>query len=634
MGQEVGLVSQLFFGRDDAENDVKDGLLKGTVFRPNYAYTMALRGRKSLIIGRKGSGKSAICRQLSTPDGHQGASVLVTPDDAAGDEIRRFELQGVTADTAKSMIWRYVFAIHAARHLTAHARIAHGRRVPPSVRALRSFLRDSGESEEAGLYDRLRRGVRGLQSANLSLKAFGVEAAFGVGASEGARAGQQLGVLEDGVAAAFGDLDCAAGHPPLLFLVDQLEQVWTADPESHALVTGLMLAAKHVTGRYHGGVRTVLFLRADIYDTLNFGEGDKFHSDEIRIEWTREGLEDVALARARASLGPELSGEQLWSVLFPASVRGEPTAEYLFRRVLPRPRDTIQLLNACQSVADERGGTTITEADVLRATEQVSRWKLQDLATEYLVSHPFLRSLFVLFENTGYVVMRSALAARFEAHREELHRAFPAYTESLTPQGVIDVLYGTSFLGVRRGGDVVYAGGAQAPPLPGEEEFHVHPCFRPALNIATPVDAGPFEPPFQRSVVVGRAGLANITAGSDAGLAINRDQRLLNELVGACERLVRQLSRSGLPLTAREEIHAQIGRVAAAAGQARQRLADGEALDVNEHVLAVSGHFDHLAAQLGTHGFADRPVTLRLTDEARALIRLVGGRGGSSDSSP
>ncbi|WP_033222379.1 P-loop ATPase, Sll1717 family [Kitasatospora phosalacinea] len=638
MGQEVGLVSQLFFGRDDAENDLKDGLLRGVVFRPSHAYKEALLGRRSLIIGRKGSGKSAICRQLATPDGHQGASILITPDDAAGDEIRRFELQGVTADTAKSLIWRYVFAVHAARHLTNHARIAHGRRLPASVRALRSFLNENGESGESGLYDRLRRGVRGLQSANLSLKAFGVEAAFGVnGASEGAQASHQLGVLEDAVAAAFADLNCAGSHPPLLVLVDQLEQVWTIDPESHALVTGLLLAAKHVTSHYSGAVRTALFIRADIYDTLNFGDGDKFHSDEIRITWTHDGLKDIALSRAQASLGSGLTSDQLWGWLFPRTVLGEPTAEYLFRRALPRPRDVIQFLNACQSVAAERGGPTITEDDVLGATEQFSRWKLQDLAKEYLVNHPFLRSLFALFENTGYMVMRPALAARFETHREALHRAFPAYTESLTTQGVIDVLYGASFLGVRRGNDIVYAGGTHAPPLPGEDEFHVHPCFRPALNSLASVGLPAYLPNRERNIAVGQSGLVAAISGADVGLVVNRDLRLLNEVVGASDRLLRQLMRSGLPEPTRHEVYAQIGRVLTAASTARERLEEGDTLDIQDHVLAASGYFDSLAAELATHGFDDRPITRRLQDEARALIRSVGGAAGGgsgSDSAP
>ncbi|NEB36194.1 transposase [Streptomyces sp. SID14515] len=503
---------------------------------------------------------------------------------------------------------------------------------------MRSFLEANGESDDARLYERLRRGVGRLQSADLSLKAFGVEATLGIGgASEGAEAARQLDVLEAGVQAGFADLGCARLHPPLLLLVDQLEQVWTIEPESHALVTGLLLAAKHAMSFYDNAVRTALFIRADIYDTLNFGDGDKFHSDEIRISWTREALEDLALSRARASLGAPLTRHELWEELFPVSVRGEPTSEYIFRRSLPRPRDTIQFLNVCRDIADEAGHFTITEGDVLAATEQFSRWKLQDLAKEYLINHPFLRSLFPLFENAGYVVMRSALEDRFEACRESLHLVFSDYTESLTTQGVIDVLYGVGFIGVKRGNDTVYAGGSATPPLPDEDEFHVHPCFRPALNCLGAMELPAYLPSQFRNIVVGHTSLAAAIGAADVGLTVNRHVRLLNEVAAAGERLLGQLSRSGLPDSMREEVYVEIARVVTAAEAARDERLVGNVLSVPHHVLTASGYFDALAARLAAHGFRDRTVTRGLEDEARALIRSVGGSvggggGGGSDS--
>jgi hypothetical protein len=102
------VLAQLHFGREDAERDVTEGLLLRGGFLPNAAYRGALSGRKMLIIGRKGSGK-----------------VLVTPDEAPGEEIRRFGLQGLPGDSAKALIWRYVFAVHAARYLVEHAKGAH-----------------------------------------------------------------------------------------------------------------------------------------------------------------------------------------------------------------------------------------------------------------------------------------------------------------------------------------------------------------------------------------------------------------------------------------------------------------------------------------------------------------------------
>ncbi|MER6494557.1 P-loop ATPase, Sll1717 family [Streptomyces griseorubiginosus] len=634
MLQGTSPVSRLFFGRDDAEHDLADGLLGG-VFLHTYAYREALSGRKSLIIGRKGAGKSAICRHLGATDGHPGTAVLITPDDAAGDEIRRFELQGVSGDTAKSLIWRYVFAVHAARYLCEHARTAHGWRARSSVKALRDFLEANDETGDERLYDRLRRGARGLQSANLSLKAFGFEAGLGLnGASEGARASRQLEVLENGVSAAFVDLGCAASHPPLLLLVDQLEQIWTIDPDSHALVTGLLLASKQVTGQYGGAIRCTLFLRADIYDTLHFGDADKFHSDELRISWSQEELAHLALSRAATSLkATALTPEQLWGDVFPPTVSGEPTAEYLFRRALPRPRDMIQFLNACRDAADRRGGEHITEEDVLTATEQFSRWKLTDLAREYSVTHPFLSQLFLLFDNHGYVTMRPALETRFEPHRERLQQEFADYADGLTPQGVLDVLFNIGFLGVKRGHAVVYSDGSQTPPQAGEDEFHVHPCFRPALGGLGPVDVTAYSPNrigggnFQLQVVQGR----------DVSLGVSREARLLDDVTRACERLIRQLIRAGLEDDRQEWVRAQIGHVLAHTSQVREELRSGASVDVTQHVLNAADYFGRLAVQLREQRMGDEPITRRLEDEARVLIRAAGGAvggGGGSDSAP
>jgi hypothetical protein len=639
------VVERLFFGRDDAESDLTDGLLREG-FLPTYAYEMALSGRKSLIIGRKGSGKSAICRQLAAEGGYPGSTALITPDDAAGDEIRRFELQGVTGDTAKSLIWRYVFAVHAARHLSAHAdepECGHGK-APGSVRALRAFLKANGELEDQQLRDRLLRGALALQAASLSLKAFGVvELSVDASrASEGARASRQLEVLEQGVAAAFADLGCAR-HRPLLFLVDQLEQVWSSSPDSHATIVGLLLAAKHVNSEYGGMARCALFLRSDIYDALNFADADKFHSDEVRITWTATALGDVARARAAASLGRPVTDGELWGEIFPATVCQEPTAGYLLSRMLPRPRDAIQFLTQCRDTAGVRGHQTILQDDVVEATLGFSQWKVLDLGKEYLDSYPFLNGLLSLFENTGYVVMRQALETRFEARRDALHREFPAYAPSLTAAGVIDVLYAIGFLGVRRGNDVVYALGTQSPVRPGEAEFHVHPCFRPALTGATSLELPAYRPQpaaSPSSPLVSAVGdflaLAKRVRNSDVGFVPARDFRLLDELALSCERILRFLGRSDLPDAARDEVASQVTRVLDHARDRHERLRSGSRIDASAYVVTAANYLGSLASQLAESGVQDAGVTRLMADEAQALIGAVGGavgRGRGSNSS-
>ncbi|WP_443071821.1 hypothetical protein [Streptomyces sp. NBC_01477] len=100
------VLANLHFGREDAERDVTEGLLPRGGFPPNAAYRAAVTGRKMLIIGRKGSGKSAVCMQLMADSAYTSGKILVTPDETAGEEIRRFELQGLPGDSAKALIWR------------------------------------------------------------------------------------------------------------------------------------------------------------------------------------------------------------------------------------------------------------------------------------------------------------------------------------------------------------------------------------------------------------------------------------------------------------------------------------------------------------------------------------------------
>jgi predicted AAA+ superfamily ATPase len=90
MCADPGDLADLYFGRDDAEMDIAEGGLLREGFLSTSAYVAAQKARKHLIIGRKGSGKSAICRTLlASPDDSVSIS-LVTPDEVSADEMRRF----------------------------------------------------------------------------------------------------------------------------------------------------------------------------------------------------------------------------------------------------------------------------------------------------------------------------------------------------------------------------------------------------------------------------------------------------------------------------------------------------------------------------------------------------------------
>jgi hypothetical protein len=601
-----GELGQLYFGRDDAEMDIAEGGLLHAGFLRTAAYDAVRNSRKHLIIGRKGSGKSAICRTLVADTDPSLVTALVTPDELSADEIRRFELQGIPPEMAKGLMWRYVLTTQVAKHLVTHAK-AHGKHRPASVEALHRFLVANGELDEAK--PKFWQIIQKLKTS-LSLEAFGLKASVEVGGgpSEGIRASNMLDVVDRNVSKAITDLACPEDHARLLILIDQLEDVWSNDADSDKLVIGLLRATREVGARF-GRVSCVTFLRSDIYDVLRFADKDKYHSDEMRVDWSSERLLELVLTRARASLGRNISRDTLWRNIFPGLIDGVESAEFVVSHTLMRPRDIIHLCNACRDVAEQNGHELIHESDVREALAQYSSWKLQDLSNEYLVNYPFLRGTLAMFRDFSYLFTRSAYTERFAASIGPLQERFPLQEQILTPDAVLGVLFDIGFLGVHRNAGVIYRRRNEDRIEPDDDTFSIHPSFRHALRAELPTPALPSASPLTSHYVAhaDNAGYdAEILPGLFRGTASARLSRSTSALV---QQLWVALHESGLPSEIREDLAPKVERIIAMAGP----------LDVGGTVLRAmdaADFLDNLARGLEQSGFAE-------TEKARHFIRKV-----------
>jgi len=622
-----GVLADLFFGRDDAEMDIAEGGLLLAGFLRTPAYEAARAARKHLIIGRKGSGKSAICRTLAAGSDPGLVTALVTPDALSADEIRRFELQGVDSGMAKRMIWRYVLAVQIAKHLVAHARSAH-RKAPSSVGALHKFLIDNGELDASR--PKLYEIVRKLKGS-LKLQAFGISVEV-ASPSEGIHVDHQLEEFERRVELAIGELACPADHPRLLLLVDQLEDVWSEQDESDGLVIGLLKASRAVCGRFRG-VSCVVFLRSDIYDPLKFADKDKYRGDELRMDWSAQRMRELVLARAQASLGADIGEDRLWGEIFPGAIMGTATGEYLIGHTLMRPRDAIHLCNLCRDTAEYNGHPTITETDVYEAIRLYSQWKLEDLPNEYLANYPFLDGLLAVFNDRGYVVTRAALNRRLPEALEALAERFPEQGEALTTDNVLDVLYDIGFLGVHRNDNTLYASHHGGRVEPFDTEFRIHPAFRPALRATCASITYSFKPGELRSLV--RHGLRG------KGRSSSSEYRALRSAQAGVRRLVSELEDGHLPREVRREVHTNLMSVLNVLEHGEEDPYSTSPSDLIEQLDQIQAFLIELAARLESDGFAENgkaryfirsieDLGRLLRDQVRGDTRRVAGGGSGS----
>lgn len=482
-------ISKLYFGKDDAERDfTNSGLLKAG-FLKTAMYNEAKQGRKSLIIGRKGAGKSAICLMLHNNFvcEHNTYSCLITPDAISAEEIRRFELLGVNEEQAKKMVWLYIFLVQIAKFILE---IAKKEKIEnEDIAKIKEFLIANKEINELTFQDKFWRIISRIK-ASITLSAFGQEVELQTNdtPNEGIKLESKLEFLEQYLLRQIANIN----HFNLYLLVDKVDEIWNNDSWSDLMVISLLMASKQINEKF-AKAKCIVFLRKDIYDLLKFHDRDKFRGDEVHLQWTDDKLEQLILLRANASLNENMNINEFWERFFPHKVDNINTFNFLIERTLKRPRDIIQFCNLCRDNAQVNGNIVISEEDIFQATEVYSNWKLNDLIAEWKINYPYLNDLFILFSNSNYLVSRKRFQQLFSQIKANLELRYSDYIESFSEDSILNILYSIGFIGIERNGKTSYYYEDSQTVEFKDKMFVVHPAFRNSLKCISSINIKPFE---------------------------------------------------------------------------------------------------------------------------------------------
>jgi len=501
-------VQNLYFGKDDAETDfTSSGLLQGS-FLKTAIYEQIRSRYKSLVIGRKGSGKSALClmlkQELSLED--QTYICVVTPDAISADEIRRFQMDGVKPQQSKKLIWKYIFLVQICKFLLEAARNKNNAEsdwstnsdnwsseidVSSELKKIRNFLIENNEIDDLNFQENFWRIINRIKT-KFSFNAFGQSAEIEANnaPNEGLIFDAKLEFLENYLKKVLN----AFKEYKFYVLVDKVDEIWDNDISSDEMVIGLLMASKQIN-QMCNNVSCIIFLRTDIYDQLQFFDKDKLRGDELPVTWTSEMLPEIILERAKASTkNQSMKYESFWSDYFPKKIGNENTSNFILAHTLMRPRDIIQLCNLCVDIARREGNQTVEENNILQAIDVYSSWKLNDLIGEYIINYPFLNDLLILFSNNSYVVPRQRLENVFDRVYNALVERYLNYKKYLTIDTVLNILYGIGFLGVERLGKAVFYYQDARTVEDTDKVLIVHSAFRNTLKCTSSIDIQGYSP--------------------------------------------------------------------------------------------------------------------------------------------
>ena len=390
--------SGLTFGADVAERDdnLRRYFISTTTFQAVSAH------KKHIIVGPKGSGKSAILRELSA--GARSA-LVITPEHYATEVLETLKKHAGANDLAAYVTtWKYTLLVELFRKLV-QTQLGDAR----ALSELRKYLADHGHlAGELTLSERFLVFLRRVSQIKGK-----------VGPVEG-----ELGVETADALSKFFKMDEILGLVPSLQKVlrradftvylDELDQSWTNTETANLFLISLLTAAIQLRGLSEN-LHVVVFLRSEIFDLLKpyLPQLDKLRSDIATIQWSRRELTNLIASRALDSLAitEDLQAEETLRVIFPGAVdrSGLTAFEYLVSRTSLRPREVIQFCNLALSIAEQEQTRAVGVDAVLRAEEQFSAWKLEYVVAENIYIHPRLDDLLERFRGKSRRVEFAAM---------------------------------------------------------------------------------------------------------------------------------------------------------------------------------------------------------------------------------
>jgi energy-coupling factor transporter ATP-binding protein EcfA2 len=447
------------FGAIDADNDE----LLFSCFENHQAYLSIRKRHRFLILGRKGCGKTAIFKHLLALRQHDVFSYGHTFSDYPWHHHDLQSRAGIPDFDRFTHSWKYLILMSLSKIvLNQDQSLPFDELSMERMEKIERFVIDSYGSRNPDL-SQLFTPTKTLKlkpyfEINFKLLKAGVS-------SENVPITELPTIVQD-VNRALTDyiLQSLNAKHEYFICFDQLDLGFDpTKPDYGNRLIGLLLAARdinQIAKSIGKQLFVVIFLREDIYDSLQFEDKNKLTENYAsRIAWdlptTTNTLKSLMEKRFDVVLSSE-TGEKIgWERVFDESalMSGRQTKyAHLLDRTYLRPRDMIKLCNAALDQFKIRAGNKphiasdkITNEDIITARNEYGQYFLKELDDEIHKHVPHYKSHLELLRALG--------VQSFEREKFiEVCQKRPEFTMGEQPMQILQKLYQFSIVGFYRAG--------------------------------------------------------------------------------------------------------------------------------------------------------------------------------------
>ena len=491
-GQSVSAsidLRSLFLGDPVAEHEA-ERLFE--YFVETSAYYHALQGPLTILVGRRGTGKTAILYAVRSEMG-KSRNDHVTVIKPIGyethglirvlDEVRYRAERGFLIES----LWKFLIYSEIANSVETEivSRPIYHVRTPEETEFL-GYYQGNSPVLSPPFSERIDKAVASLEGLGYIRQA-----------SE-----QRVRISENLHNSMINDLrrhlgKVLARKNSLTLLIDGLDEPWgPGDHVEHLaeLITGLLGVSQVIPNDFRRSddktkaveATITVLLRSDIFLFIQHLLPEQDKLPMVQVTWNDQELLLRVLEERMLYNAPRgRTASAIWDGIFPESVVGITPQGFILRTALPRPRDLIHLVKAAVNIAINRGHDKVLPNDLLSAREQYSQYAFNSILKEDDPVKGKLEAVLYEFAGTGKELLKEDIESLFATAGVDLDDT----------DFYLNLLCDINFLGVETANGFHYArdeeerrtlrniAGVIATRNGRSEMFEINPAFYQVLQI-------------------------------------------------------------------------------------------------------------------------------------------------------
>lgn len=395
------------WGPDEAKGD----LLLKDYFVPVPEYDKVIRGEYRYILGRKGSGKTAICEKIRM-DAEEDPLCF-----SSSLSLRNFPLNYVRDLRNKSYrdksqfvpVWSFLIAVELSKLVLRD----NGSGPYEHVEELRCFLKENAFMNNMGFVET----IQSLQKHQAKVKVAPNWISYDRSHEESQTASITIHFHQI-TTTLIHKLKLIHSESKYYLFMDELDEGYRAgDSGLRLILLALLRAVEDISIEFRNSqllAFPVVALRSDIFDRLEDNDLNKLDDHILRIRWRSSKvrdhyLKDIPNARITSSLH-KLAGSDPWDKVVDDKGRHLPSNvrscwSYIANCTFERPRDIIKFMKLCQK---QEGHGKLTFPIIQRAERAYSDWFYNELRDEIHTYLPIWKEALSCIAHLGIGSINSA----------------------------------------------------------------------------------------------------------------------------------------------------------------------------------------------------------------------------------